>query len=146
MFGTRNLGYYATFHATADVVPSCELNVGALDFGNIPAIITSPIEGQALLRVSCTADTSFRIGLGLGNGSGVTGPTNRRMSNLLNSLVYGLYQDPGHGVPWGDTMTTSRPGTGVGGNEDMVVYGLINQSQNAAVGIYTDSVVVTVTY
>jgi spore coat protein U-like protein len=135
-----------SFEVTADVVPSCELDVSGLDFGNIPAAILSPIAGEGAIRVRCTANTSYSVGLGNGTGIGASGPTQRRMMNLLSGLTYGLYQDAGHGQPWGDTLATSRPGTGVGGNQTMTVYGLIASGQNAILGTYSDSVVVTVTY
>ena len=54
------------FKVSADVVPSCELDVSAVDFGNIPAVIQSPISGQGTVTVRCTADTSYSVTLGLG--------------------------------------------------------------------------------
>ena len=134
------------FTVSANVVPSCELNVGALDFGNIPALLNNPVAGQATIDVRCTADTTYRVDLGLGSGTGATGPTDRRMMNGLATLIYGLYQDAAHGQPWGNTVGNSRSGTGAGGSQTLTVYGQIAAGQTTRTGTYSDSVVVTLTY
>lgn len=134
------------FKVSAEVVPSCEIDVGGLDFGQIGSAVLAPVTGKATLQVRCTANTAFHIGLSMGTGGGVTGPTARKMRNGLRTLTYGLYQDAGHSQPWGDTLATSRAGTGLGGNQAVDVFGLIPGGQSGFVGTYSDQVVVTVTY
>lgn len=134
------------FTVSANVVSSCELNVGALDFGNISASLTTPVAGQATIDVRCTAATPYRVDLGLGNGTGASGPTDRRMMNGPGMLIYGLYQDAAHSQPWGNTVGNSRGGTGAGGSQILTIYGQIAAGQKTHVGTYSDSVVVTLTY
>ncbi|MGQ0564653.1 MAG: Csu type fimbrial protein [Gemmobacter sp.] len=135
-----------SFAVTATLASSCQVTTGALDFGNIGANVAAHVDASATIEVRCTAGTAYRVSLGPGGGQGVTGPTTRRMRNLLFALIYGLYQDPGRSMPWGDTMGDSVTGTAAGATQVFTVFGRIFAGQQAAVGVYPDSVVVTIAY
>jgi spore coat protein U-like protein len=134
------------FRVSADVASSCQIDVTALDFGNLPAQISGPVDKTATVNVRCTDNTPYRVSLGLGSGAGVTSPAARKMRNLAASLTYGLFQDAGRAIPWGDLTSNNVAGTGIGANQAYTIFGRIFGGQAASVGIYTDNVVVTITY
>jgi spore coat protein U-like protein len=139
-------GSVSPFTVSADVQSSCELSVGALDFGTISNVISSPVDQTASIAVSCTQDTPYAVTLDMGLGAGVTDPAFRLMKNGTNTLSYGLYQDAARSAPWGNLATNDVDATGTGTVDTYTVYGRINAGQTAVLGTYTDSVVVTVTY
>lgn len=133
------------FSVSADVVPSCELDVTAMNFGNLNTQISAPIDQTATVNVRCTDSTNYSVTLSQGSGGG-TGPTDRRMKNGSYELRYGLYQDAARSAPWGESVSNDVNSTGIGSNQAFTVYGRIPPSQSAYFGTYTDSVVVTVNY
>lgn len=135
-----------SFQVSSNVAASCEVDTGSLDFGNLGDAITATFDQTASINVRCTHGTPYRVSLGLGDGSGVTGPESRQMRSLSSSLNYGLYQDPGRKVPWGDTVGNSVGRSGNGGNQALSIYGRIFSGQRTSVGVYTDRVLVTINY
>ncbi len=135
-----------SFQVSANVVASCEVDTGSLDFGNLGGTITAIIDQTTSINVRCTNGTPYRVSLGLGEGRGVTGPETRKMRSVASSLSYGLYQDPGRSVPWGDNSGNNVGRSGNGSNQALAIYGRIFSGQQASVGVYTDRVLVTVNY
>ena len=86
------------------------------------------------------------MSLGFGEGNGTTGPESRKKRNLASTLMYGLYQDAGRNIPWGDTSDNNVARSGNGGNQALAIYGLIFSGQQTSIGIYTDRVLVTIIY
>lgn len=137
----------SAFSVEANIVPTCSLTVGNLNFGEISVALSSPVYAQANINVSCSSSTPYTVTLGPGSGSGVTDPGARKMTNGPSTLAYGLYQNAGTSIPWGWTAgSNGYNGTGTGNTQLLTVYGRLNSGQTANVGTYTDSVVVTVTY
>ena len=133
------------FSVSADVVASCELDVTALNFGNLNTQILALVDQTATVNVRCTDSTNYSVTLSQGSGGG-TGPTDRRMKNGSYELRYGLYQDAGRSAPWGALVSNDVDSTGIGSNQAFTIYGRIPASQTAYFGTYSDSVVVTVNY
>ena len=79
--------------------------------------------------------------LGPGRQPADGGSSGRRVANGGNLLAYGLYHDYARTSEWGIAT-----GTGTGGQQSLTVLGRIFPGQRPSVGIYSDSVVVTVTY
>lgn len=134
------------FTVSAEVVPSCEIDVTTLSFGFISSSLNSPVDEAATVNVRCTSDTSYSVRMGLGTGPGVSDPAMRRMTSGSNTLAYGLYRDSARTQVWGDTPTTDVDANGMGSNQAFTVYGRIHPGQSPAPGNYSDSVVVTVNY
>jgi spore coat protein U-like protein len=70
-------------------------------------------------------------------------------------VSYGLYTDSGYSQAWTTTTSTTSCtggantcdlGTGTGSNQGVTVYGQVPPQSAPAVGTYTDTVVVTVTF
>ncbi|UYV37054.1 spore coat U domain-containing protein [Rhodobacteraceae bacterium D3-12] len=134
------------FTVSAEVVPSCEIDVTTLSFGYISSSLNSPIDESATVNVRCTSDTAYSVRMGMGTGPGVTNPAMRKMSSGGNTLAYGLYRDSARSLVWGDTSTTDVDANGLGSNQAFTVYGRIHAGQSPPPGSYSDSVVVTVNY
>jgi spore coat protein U-like protein len=135
-----------SFQVSATVAASCEVDTGNLDFGNIGGPVTTTVDQSTSINVRCTNGTPYRVSLGLGEGSGATGPTSRKMRNLSSFLTYGLYQDPGRSIPWGDNVGNNVARSGNGGNQALAIYGRVFPGQTTAIGVYTDRILVTINY
>lgn len=136
-----------TFTVNATVLKACVVTALPLAFGNYDPTSASPVTGSTTLSVLCTSGTSFRTGLNAGAASGATVST-RSMTSGGNSLDYALYQDSGRTTNWGNTPGTDTPAavTAGAGPTTQTVYGRIAAGQNVPVGVYTDTITVTVTY
>ncbi|WOI58434.1 spore coat U domain-containing protein [Palleronia sp. LCG004] len=136
------------FQVSAFVSDSCEVDAATLDFGRIGPDARGGVDAATGITVRCTRDTNYTVRLGLGTGSGATGPADRRMTGPLGAqLRYGLYMDAGRSQPWGDTPGTLPPRVlGTGSSQTFTVFGRIFGDQPLRAGAYTDSVLVTVEY
>ena len=133
------------FSVAAEVVPSCELDVTSLNFGTISGSANNPVDETAVVNVRCTSNTSYTIGLGMGGGGG-SNPQLREMRSGSSVLKYGLYRDSALSLPWGNTAGNMPNSTGTGSNNAFTVFGRIHAGQSPRAGVYTDNVVVTITY
>lgn len=136
-----------TFPVNATVLKACVVSAAPLAFGNYDPTSGAGVNGSTTLSVLCTRGTSFTAGLNAGGASGAT-VTTRQMSNGANALSYGLYQDTARAVNWGNTPGTDTPAASTAGVGPTVmnVYGAIPASQNVPLGVYSDTITVTVTY
>ncbi|EOQ73212.1 Csu type fimbrial protein [Acinetobacter lactucae] len=140
------------------VVPSlCQLNsTSNVDFGNINDISTTSRDytAQGAVNTTCNFGTPYSIYLGDGNNRIAGGF--RRMTNSNNEFIpYQLYKDSNYSTVWDATGGVTNVGgtggvskTGTGSAQTTTVYGKIPQGTAIASrpGVYSDSVVVTVTY
>ncbi|WP_407324332.1 spore coat U domain-containing protein [Acinetobacter pittii] len=140
------------------VVPSlCQLNsTSTVDFGNINDIGTTKRDytAQGAVNTTCNFGTPYSIYLGDGNNRIAGGF--RRMINSNNEFIpYQLYKDSNYSTVWDATGGVTNVGgtggvskTGTGSAQTTTVYGKIPQGTAIASrpSVYSDSVVVTVTY
>ncbi|PTV46899.1 spore coat U domain-containing protein [Acinetobacter pittii] len=140
------------------VVPSlCQLNsTSTVDFVNINDISTTSRDytAQGAVNTTCNFGTPYNIYLGDGNNRIAGGF--RRMINSNNEFIpYQLYKDSNYSTVWDATGGVTNVGgtggvskTGTGSAQTTTVYGKIPQGTAIASrpGVYSDSVVVTVTY
>lgn len=140
------------------VVPSlCQLNsTSTVGFGNINDISTTSRDytAQGAVNTTCNFGTPYSIYLGDGNNRIAGGF--RRMINSNNEFIpYQLYKDSNYSTVWDATGGVTNVGgtggvskTGTGSAQTTTVYGKIPQGTAIASrpGVYSDSVVVTVTY
>lgn len=135
-----------SFSVSANVVSACEVDSATLNFGSISGVIPNAIDADTQIAVRCTSGTDYDVRLGLGNGLLVTDPAQRKMTSLLGTLRYGLYQDAARTQVWGNSSTNDVSATGTGSNQLFPVYGRIHGSQNVPAGNYSDTVLITVEY
>ncbi|MGY3690168.1 spore coat protein U-like protein [Bradyrhizobium sp. USDA 3240] len=133
----------ASFTANATVLNNCLVSAQNINFG-ATGVLSTNVDATGQLTVTCTPTTSYTVAL---NG-GTTGspPASRKMSKGSETVTYGLYKDAVRTQVWGDTTGNNVPGTGTGLAQNLIVYGRAPPQATPSPGVYSDTVVVTVTY
>ncbi|ALM52420.1 spore coat U domain-containing protein [Halomonas huangheensis] len=133
-----------SFNVQAIVAPNCNVTAQDINFGD-HGVLDTEVSATGAISVNCTSGTTYNIGLN--NGLNGDGPTQRRMSLGDQAITYGLYRDAAHSQPWGNTIGSDTvSGAGVGGEQNLSVYGRVPAQMTPSPGTYSDTVVVTVTY
>ncbi len=136
-----------TFSVSATVVSTCSVSATALAFGSIPTPINVNVDGTSTITATCSANTPYTVALSTGVGTGATFAS-RKMSSGANTLSYTAYTDANRTTVWGDGTGSSSLSnqTGSGAAQTITVYGRVPAGQSPAIGSYTDTVTVTVTF
>jgi spore coat protein U-like protein len=131
-----------------EIVAACTVSAADLNFGAYASNQNSPVQGQTTISLHCGAGQTAELSLDAGSGPGAS-TNNRRMEQEGGSdrLDYGLFQDPGRTIHWGnrsgsDTLevqTTGAPQT-------IPIYGQIPARQRARDGTYSDTITLRVIY
>jgi spore coat protein U-like protein len=134
-----------SFNVSGSVAANCLVSTQNIDFGS-RGVLSSNVDATGAVSVTCTPATAYTVGLS--NGNSGTGPTNRRMTLGNAAVIYGLYRDANRSQPWGDAATpgSTVAGSGNGAAQAYTVYGRVPPQTTPAPGVYSDTVVVTVTY
>jgi spore coat protein U-like protein len=132
-----------TFTVRATVQGGCQVDAPDFDFGT-PGVLDAPIDTSNNLSVTCPVSTPYSVSLGAGSAG--AGPTARTMKKGSEAITYGLYRNTARTLPWGDTSGATVAGTGSGAAQSLPVYGRVPAQSTPSAGVYTDTVVVTVTY
>jgi len=132
-----------SFTVNAVVNRTCTVTAQNINFGS-HGVISSNVDANGALSVSCTPDLPYTISLngGLSNAE----PTQRRMTLGTNAIIYGLYSNAARSVAWGSAVGQTLSGTGTGSAQNIPVYGRVARQTTPPPGTYSDTVVVTVTY
>ncbi len=141
--GCTQSGDVDGFTVSATVTASCTVSASPMDFGLSTGTINDPIDSAALLSVSCTNGAAYSIGLDGGQSPTASG---RTMTSGSGGLAYGLFQDAGRSAPWGLTPGTTASGYGSGKTDTLPIYGRVFGDQHATTGLYSDTVVIVITY
>jgi len=130
---------------TATVPAMCRLNTAPLDFGS-QGLLSASVNAQTALSVQCTRTTPYSVAFSAGNGPGAT-TANRMMTGPAGGTIgYALYRDAARTQNWGNGAADSASGTGTGLAQNFNVYGRVAAQNTPAPGVYSDTIVVTVTY
>jgi spore coat protein U-like protein len=140
-----------SFTATAvmpvwlDLVGSCTVSAGDLDFGRYEASSSAPRRGQSVLELRCTRGLTVEVGLDAGQGGGST--SERRMMSGAGALRYGLYQDAARRANWGNLpgVDTIEVQTGAL-RERLTIFGEIPAQQQVPAGSYGDVITIHLYY
>ena len=123
-------------------VATCTLGVTDVTFGDYDIFESLDTAITGSVSVSCDSDTTLQVTLGAGNGTFAA----RQMQNGTSTLLYNLFLDPAHLTLWGD----GSPGTSLlglsGSGGTYTIYGRIPARQNVPAGLYTDTIVVSLTF
>jgi spore coat protein U-like protein len=138
-------------HVQTTVVSGCSVSAAPFAFGNYTPG-QGAVAATSLIKIACTAGTIFGVGLNGGTTAGGT-IAQRLLGNGSYTLQYNLYTSSAYSVVWGDGSGTSQvrigTGTGVGTPVTWTLYGLLPDNatnQAAAMGNYSDTVLVVMTY
>jgi spore coat protein U-like protein len=129
-----------------ELVGFCNVSAADLDFGAYASNQSAPSQGQTAIQLQCSHGTVAELSLDAGSGPG--GNTSRRrleQDGGSDRLDYGLFQDPGRTVHWGDrsgvdTLEVETTGT----PQAIPVYGQIPGGQRVRDGAYSDMITVRV--
>ena len=127
---------------------SCTVNPSGVNFGSFSPLTLASVDSSGSIAVNCTDVSSYTITFSTGSGT----YSQRRMVSGGNYLYYNLYLDASYQQVWGDgnsgssTVSLNNPVNGL--NNLHTIYGRIPlSSQRAAhIGMYSDTITVTVTF
>jgi spore coat protein U-like protein len=134
---------------TAEAV--CRLQVTPVAFGTYNVFVTSATSSTGTVSYRCgPQDDNIRITISAGSSGTFAERTLRRAGQPADTLAYNLYRSPPPSQIWGDgsggtwSLFVANPVK----NQwiDVPIFGSINAEQDAGVGAYTDTVVVTLEY
>lgn len=142
--GTTN-ATQVPFLVQANYNGSCTVSATTLDFGQ-RGVLDSNVDASNQITVTCSSAVPYTVGLNGGN-AGASDPTQRKMSLGPAQVTYGIYRDAARSQPWGNVVgVNTAAGAGTGAPQIYSGYGRVLSQSTPAPGIYTDTVVVTVTY
>jgi spore coat protein U-like protein len=129
-----------------ELVGFCNVGAADLDFGAYASNQSGPAQGQTNIQLLCSGGAVAELRLDAGTGPG-RNTSRRRLEQDGGSdrLDYGLFQDPGRTVHWGDRSgvdTLEVQTTGV--PQTIPIYGQIPGGQRVRDGIYSDMITVHV--
>jgi len=141
-----------SIYIQAVVAQDCRIDsVSTLDFGTVFQTLNQNVDNTATINVLCNGNANspgsanaYTVTLGYGNQPNgqqrrMTGPN----GGLLN---YNLYLDSARTQAWGNTAQTGYQGTSNGQSQSITVYGRVPAQPVPGAGVYTDTVIVTMTY
>jgi spore coat protein U-like protein len=137
--------------ATAWAVMTCSIGSATdVAFGSYDVFGGSPVDSSGTISYVCSdVGGADSIVIHLSKGSSTTYSPRTLVSGLYE-LSYNLYLEASRSSIWGNgTAGTSEYGPLIpldGVSTDVTVYGRIPAGQNAFVGIYSDTVVVTLVF
>ena len=134
---------FLTWPATPAKAVVCTFDSApSVAFGNYDVKNASPTDGVGTINITCDKNPGGIAKLGTGSGT----LAQRHMLNGANVLNYNLYTTSARTQIWGDgsggTGTVSFKTT----SNSLPVYGRIPALQSVQPGLYSDSIVVTISF
>jgi len=147
-----------SFQVSAEVTGSCVVAAAdAIAFGSYDPTSThasAALDAQGKVSVRCTAGSS-NVKVALDQGSNAAGASTcaapaRQVKSAAGGLVsYGIFSNSAHDQAWACDAANEQTIASFASSltpVDLVTYGRIPGGQNAAIGTYSDTVGVTVTF
>jgi len=121
----------------------CSLNVSSVNFGAYDVFNMSPLDSTGTVDVSCLPRAAITVTFSQGIGN----YNNRRMMYGTNRLNYNLYRNAARNRILGDgSASTEFFQANNVRNRSFTIYGRVPARQNVPAGIYSDLIVVTLTF
>jgi spore coat protein U-like protein len=135
-----------TLAVTATVAATCIVATLPVAFGILTSFTVNN-DATGTINVTCTNTAPYTVALDIGSGSGATFAA-RKMTSGANTMNYTLYTATARTTIWGDgtNSTSTVPGTGNGAVQNLTVYGRVPIQTQPALGVYADTVNVTVSF
>jgi len=131
---------------------SCSVSLTSIAFGSYNPYSVSPTDTVGTVSISCSSPDPANSTMSIALGPGRSGNVNARMMQSGgHPLYYNLYSNAARTVIWGDdsgggeSVAANFPAASRG-SVRLSIYGRIPAQQNAWVGVYQDTVTVTVSY
>ncbi|GGX39606.1 Csu type fimbrial protein [Saccharospirillum salsuginis] len=121
---------------------ACTLSATPIAFGSVNPLDEAPTDTVGTLTVTCPEPVSYTLSATSGQG----GYTQRQMTFGDHELAYNLYIDSEFLFVFGDGTGDTRVISGEGTNSEHVVHGWMPSQPTAIPGVYSDDIVVTLSY
>lgn len=140
----------------SNVVKNCTVSAATLNFGNYDPLVVNAatdLDTPQVLSIRCTKGTAA-TSIDMNGGLNFLGTRRMRIGATANYLGYELYKNAPRTLLWGtgavngvvpDASTSKNSDLTVGGAA-LTVYGRVPQNQDATVGAYADTVVITINF
>jgi spore coat protein U-like protein len=125
---------------------ACTISTTAVSFGGYDVFSPTPLDAQGQISVTCSLILSgFTVRLDRG---GAPSFSPRQLKQGTEPLNYNLYLDATRTIIWGDGTAGTQAFTAIVLAQTFLlpVYGRIPANQNVTVGLYTNTVVATVSF
>ena len=135
-------GQDVTINVSASLFPSCTLGtISAINFGT-SAGLRSKIDAAGAVQLTCPVSLAWTLKLGGGNNA--SAGVRRMRSAAGNFVPYRIYRDSGRTTLIAIDGTVT--GTGNGATQTTTVYGRVDPASPPALGLYQDTIVVTLSF
>lgn len=123
---------------------ACTVSASPFQFGVVDPLIVAETNSTSSVSVSCPSVTSYTIALSTGAGTFAE----REMQSGAYSLIYNLYADAARTMIWGDGtgISTVVSGSASTAGTTHTIYGKLPHQPTAVPGVYSDSIVVTLSF
>lgn len=129
---------------------SCSVTSAALNFGSVGDPSEGETDTAGTVSFNCTNGLPISLDLGTGSQPDISArPARRRLfSSASNAyLHYNLFADANHTVVWGSGLGGSAVNVlGTGTNQTVPIYGRIFRQRAPGLGVYTDTLVVIISF
>ncbi|WP_206956029.1 Csu type fimbrial protein [Trinickia acidisoli] len=138
----------AQFTVSLTLQGNCTISANPLNFGT-NGVLSSAVNQQTTVSVTCTNTTPYNVGLDGGTVSGST-VTSRLLAgtasgNTSTTVGFQLYQDSGHSTVWGNTQGSNTVGgTGTGSAQSITIYGQVPAQTTPQPDTYQTTITATV--
>lgn len=134
----------STMTVSANNQVTCTITTAPVAFGSV-ALLDANVDAVGTVQVTCSATAAYAVGMN-GGANGGTSATTRMMAGGAERITYALYRDAARTQGWYSDSGSSLSGTGTGSAQSLSVYGRVPVQHTPTPGLYSDSVIVTLTY
>jgi len=137
----------SNFTVSATVASNCLVSATTLNFGST-GLLNTNVDATNSINVRCTPGTPWTVALNAGSGAGGTVSLRKMTASGGATVAYTIYRNSGRTEVWGDgtSGTFTVTGTGTGSAQAQTGYGRVPSQSTPGPALYTDTIVVTVTY
>ena len=132
------------FAVNANLPSTCSATATNLNFGELSNFSAS-LDATSTINVLCTNATPYHVRLD--GGTSGAGVTQRAMALGASKIIYGLFRDAARTQNWGSTDGVDTvTGTGSTSSVGLTVHGRIPAQPKKPQGVYSDTIVVTISF
>lgn len=131
------------------VSAACHVTTTGLNFGAYETFDTADTRSTARITVSCNLVLPTPVTLALGPSAHTSSGRGRSMRSGTSLLQYDVYLDPALTQVWGEGTSEGRAVINRVSHSTpwtLTVYGRIPAQQSVRAGVYSDKLVVTITW